>query len=437
MPIKIPDSASQLVSKAKTDVQRELKGTNPFLKNHWLSALITGYSNRVYDFYLQLEVLLKELFFNTSSEEYLKIQASWYGVTILPATKSTGNIAITGVAGSVIPVAQEYKSSDGSIFVTLANATIATSNVAITSATRVGQVVTINIAAGHNIASNVQATISGFVEVEYNGAFTVNIISNTDFTYVITGNPTSPATGSGVLQTTHVIVSVASSGFGAGNNVLADALLTLTQGVIGVDNDAGVTFNQISGGTDQESTTDFRKRFLFRIQNAIAHFNVFAIIAIAREINGVTRVFVQEVTPAVGQVTVYFMRDNDQNPIPPGTEITKVKDKILTIKPANTHDNDVIVLAPTAIPVNFVFSILNPGTEAMKTAINTNLAQYFDESTQVGVNVESDAFRSVIFNSIDLTSGDVVVNFTITSPPGDVTIASGEIGTLGTITYNL
>ena len=96
----------------------------------------------------------------------------------------------------------------------------------------------------------------------------------------------------------------------------------------------------IGGGTDQETEESLRARMLGRIQNPVAHFNVAAITEKAKVIPGVTRVFVQEVTPAIGQVTTYFMRDNEISPIPTGSEVTKVKDSILEIKPANTASTD-------------------------------------------------------------------------------------------------
>jgi uncharacterized phage protein gp47/JayE len=149
----------------------------------------------------------------------------------------------------------------------------------------------------------------------------------------------------------------------------------------------------------------------------------------------VTRVFVQEVTPAIGQVTIYFMRDGDDNPIPSGSEVTTVKNAILELKPANTVDSDVIVLAPVGVAVDFTFTALTPDTSTMRSAISANLRQFFDERTSVGVNVDEDAYRSAIFNTVDTVTGDVVSTFTLSTPVGDVAIATGEIGILGNVVY--
>ena len=54
MPLNLPTSAAEVENRAKTDVQRELPGSNPFLKNSVLSAIVVGIANRIYDFYNQL-----------------------------------------------------------------------------------------------------------------------------------------------------------------------------------------------------------------------------------------------------------------------------------------------------------------------------------------------------------------------------------------------
>ena len=40
MALELPSTAEEIDNKAKTDVQRELGGSNPFARNHWLGALI-------------------------------------------------------------------------------------------------------------------------------------------------------------------------------------------------------------------------------------------------------------------------------------------------------------------------------------------------------------------------------------------------------------
>ncbi len=144
------------------------------------------------------------------------------------------------------------------------------------------------------------------------------------------------------------------------------------------------------------------------------------------------RVF--EITPEVGQVTVYFMRDEDDSgAIPDGTEVAEVKAALDLIRPANTAPVDLIVLAPIPVAVDFSFASVTPNSSSLKTAIKANLAQFFKEETSVAVNVLADAYSSVIFNTVDTTNGDTVTSFVLTEPVGDVDITTGEIAILGNI----
>lgn len=436
MSIDLPESALEVESRSKVDVQRELTGSNPFLKNSWLGAIVTAFSNRVFDFYLQLNVFLREMFWNTSTGEFLETQASWFGITRLPATQSTGNIAITGTAGSSIPNGTEFKTSDNLTFNTTAVGTIIANILNISSITRSGSTATATTASNHGLSSSVLVDILNAVEPEYNGTgIEITVTGLNTFTYQVSGAPATPATGTITSEFTSANVPVQSVDFGSDVNLSADSPMTISAPIAGVDNTAYADYGEIGGGSDQEEDAEFRTRFLNRVQNPVAHFNVAEIENKAKEINGVTRVFVEEITPLIGQTTIYFMRDNDEDPIPTASEVTTVKDKVLEIKPANTSDDDVIVAAPVAVINNFVFSALSPDTTGIRAAINANLAQYFDESTLIGIDIEEDAYRSVIFNSIDTDTGDKVLSFALSSPVGDITIASGEIGTLGTVTY--
>jgi len=433
--INVPNSAKEVSQRATTDVKRELPSSNPKLKNHWLYALVTSFSNRVYDFYLTLNQAIKQTFWDTSTGEFLARQASWFGVYKLSATKSSGNIVVTGTATTSIPIATLYQTSTGIEFFTTSASTIAASTVSISSITRSGTTATATTVSNHGLGSLVGVTISGANETEYNGAKEIQVTGLSTFTYDVNGSPTTPATGTITAAFTSANVSVQSADFGASNNLSLDEEMTLQSPIAGVDDAAYVDFGEIGGGTDQESESDFRPRFLDRVQNPVAMFNDSAITAKAKEINGVTRVFIEQITPTYGQVTIYFMRDNEVNPIPTASEVTTVKNNILTIKPAHTADIDVIVASPTAVPVDFTFSALSPDTSTMRTAITANLQQFFKESTTVGADVDQDAYRSAIYNTIDTDTGSRVSTFSLSTPTADVTIASGEIGTLGSIIY--
>lgn len=436
MPLNLPSNAREVDSRSKADVQRELGQARPFLKNSWLGAIVTACSNRIYDFYLQLRIALRENFPDTATGNFLVRWAAIWGKQKQAASKSNGNIVATGTAGSSVPSGTIFTYTGLGNFVSTSNATIANETINLSDLSRTGTTVTATTASNHNLANNILATITGASNSDYNvSSVAITVTADDAFQYSIVGSPPDEPGTSAQASFTSASVPVESEGFGADFNLDAGETLQVQSPIIGVDDSLVVDFGAIGGGTDQEDDTGLRARTLDRIQNPVALFNVAAITEKAKEIPGVTRVFVQEITPAEGQVTIYFMRDGDANPIPTSSEVTKVKTNILTIKPAHTADSDVIVNSPTAVPVDFTFSALSPDTSTMRTAISANLRQFFDERTQIATNVDQDAYRSAIFNTVDPETGDTVISFALSTPSADITVNAGEIGTLGTISY--
>lgn len=138
----------------------------------------------------------------------------------------------------------------------------------------------------------------------------------------------------------------------------------------------------------------------------------------------------------IGQLRVFFMRDNDVNPIPSGSEVAKVREKLEEILPANTDkDNDLLIFAPIATIIDFTFTELTPNTSTMQSAIIANLQQFFAENADVGVNINVNAYSCAIFNTIDTETGEIVKSFTLSTPTGDIVIASNAIGVLGNVVF--
>lgn len=515
MPLNLPDSVSEVVNRSKADVQRELAQSNPFLKNSWLGAIVTACAHRVFDFYIQLRAAIRQNFPDTASDEYLTRWASIWGKQKIAASKSSGNVVATGLSSSSIPSGTVLTVSGVGEFVTTATKSIVAQSINVLDITRSGAIATVTTESDHGLANNVECTISGASNPEYNVTSNITVTGDDAFQFDIETTPPDELASAAVVSFTAVTVPIESSDFGSATNLDAGTQTTLQSPIVGVDDTLTADFGAIGGGTDQETDAALRLRLLDRIQNPVAHFNSAEIIEKAKEVAGVTRVFVQEadtdidtvsvasitragniatvtlsdsvddleglrvtitganegdynvideeilvesdtvfhfivpnspVTPAtgtinasisvsLGAVKIYFMRDNDLNPIPVGSEVVKVKDKILEITPANTADADVIVNAPVGVSVDFTFSDLVPNTATMKTAIEANLRQFFDERTSVGVDVDEDAYRSAVFQTVDTETGEEVSTFALSSPSGDVAIASGEIGILGAVAF--
>lgn len=138
----------------------------------------------------------------------------------------------------------------------------------------------------------------------------------------------------------------------------------------------------------------------------------------------------------LGRIQTYFTRDLDVDPIPTAPEIAEVNAAILAITPANTPDSFVITSAPTPLPQNFVFTELTPDLPTVRTAVEASLQQFYNEAVSVGVNVDEDAYRSAIFNTIDSETGFEVTSFELSTPTGDTVTDVGELPTLGTVDFS-
>ena len=420
MALSLPETAKEISQKAKIDVKRELEQSDPFVARHYLGAIISGLANRVFEFYAALTQVEAEANPFTAVENLVRWAAVW-GITRTPGQVATGFIFVdssqTG-EGTLIPLGTAFLSSDGGEYTCQDGVVLAASSIAEASQIdRTGTVALFTTASDHGLASNALVTITGAVEAGYNLVDAIITVTGLrTFTYEVDVGTTTPSTGSPVVAFSGAIVSISSNDSGDEFNLSADATLDFVTPISGVENTGLVTFPAVTNGLDPETDTALRTRLLDRIQNPVTPFNVANIDAVAKEIAGVTRVFVQEKTPLLGQVTIYFMRDNDLDPIPTAGQVTTTKDRILTIKPANVADNDVIVAAPIGIPTDFTFTALSPDSITMRTAITVSLTDFFKDTPEVGVAVQEDAYRSVIFNTFDPANGARVASFTLSKP---------------------
>ena len=147
--------------------------------------------------------------------------------------------------------------------------------------------------------------------------------------------------------------------------------------------------------------------------------------------------FVFPTTPATGQVTAYFVRDNDGDgtAIIPGTnEVARALSNVVNIKPAGMSENDIFILAPTPLLINFTFSFIDPSSDTMQTAILNSLKQFFQDDTVVGQIIKEISYQAAIINTVDST-GVKLLDFILNSPVGDINTSTGELPVLGSVTF--
>lgn len=431
MPIETP-TYNQLVERTRADIANELPEVDPTISGSFVNALAISNAGRHYDNTLLIQQLIKELFPQTASGEFLEMWAQYEGLSRLPATPSTGYITVTGVAGTSIPALTEFRTSDNILVSSLSGVSVAVDSQSVTLNAS-GSTVTAITSSNHNLATGMEVTISGATDTNYNGTWTIIVTDTDEFQYEATPNPSGA--DSGTVSFTGASVEVEANDPGESGNLASGAELQLTTPIVGVDSTSFVQYLGLAGGADEESDDALLERVLFSRANPVSNFNESAIVLQALTVPGVTRVFVNPITPYVGAVTVAFMRDDDANPIPDAGEVADVRAALLEILPASSDPSDLYVQAPTPVTVNFTFTTITPDTPTMREAIENNLAVFFDEKTEYETNIDEDKYRSIIINTIDTETGDSLLTFTLSTPSGDITISTGEIGVLGTVSF--
>lgn len=415
------------------------KHIDPNIRNSFIKGIVDSMSTGFDENNDNVKELLKQLFPQTATDEYLEAWASWFGITRKDPVKAEGYAVFTGVASTAIPISTLVQKADGTQYETQASATITTQSIGISTLTRSGLTATATTASNHNLATGVSVTISGASQTEYNITATITVISNTQFTYTISGSPATPATGTILAGFATAYVLIKASEYGVLGNSASGSQLTLISPIIDIDDNCFISYDGLSGGLDAENDDQLRVRLQDRCANFTAPFTESGLpIFIREKISGITRVWVQTATPSAGYVTIYFTRDADSNIIPNSTQVNAVKSAIVDadtgIKPANTPDSYVVVSSPTPVNINITFSALSPNTVAMKTAITEALTDYFKSaSVNVGGDITVNEISALIYGITDEDGN--TPTFTITVPSSTTAIADTELAILGTITY--
>jgi len=426
----------ELNNRIQTDVKSELPQSNPFLEVSAIQPFLTSLAGRYFENYASLNQVFLSLFLTTSTDDFLDLWGEVFGLTRLTAAKSSGLMTVTGVVGTEILSGEQLQAQSSELYEVTATQPIVLTTATLASITSVGTAATATLATPQPFATGMIINIAGANEPPYNGSFVIVMVSSTIFTYTMLSSPGVPATGTLTANANLASVPITSIDVGADTIAFSGTPLTFVATVVGVDNNTGfVGLEGIVGGTDTESDISFRNRILFRTENPVANFSESAIAEQMFSIPGVTRVSILSVTPAVGQVTMYFVRDNDTPIIPTADELTTVKNQVLTIKPAEiTSLTDVIVLPPPPINTDFTFSSISPNTVTMQQAITANLIEFF-RSLPLGEDIQRSAYESAIFNTTDPVTGERLQSFVLTTPTATIVIDVGEVGLVGVVTY--
>ena len=111
---------------------------------------------------------------------------------------------ILAPSGGTIGELQEHMREAGHCEQTVVGASAA----AITSITRVDTTATVTTTSPHGLATGREVTIAGANEADYNGDFTITVTDASEFTYTVSGSPTTPATGTITYTTINTLCRI-------------------------------------------------------------------------------------------------------------------------------------------------------------------------------------------------------------------------------------
>lgn len=223
--------------------------------------------------------------------------------------------------------------------------------------------------------------------------------------------------------------NITASVTGASGNAVTGVKLSLTSPIAGVVSESTVLTPGIVFGADIEDDEDYRGRIIERIQNPPQGGAEHDYIKWAKEVAGVTRVWVYPEQLGDGTVQVIFVMDGKVGTIIPTVdEVEQVQDYIDAPERKPTTA-DVTVTAPTAVPIAFEIH-LNPNTAKVQNAVRAELEDLFTRESYPGGTI----LHSHLAQAISTADGEF--DHVIVSPVGNIARSFGEISTLGTITWD-
>ena len=440
MAFNIP-TRKQILDRNLADFADEIKKLNPFIKASFIRGILTAISNRNGDTNDSLAVAISQLFPHTATGIYARYHGNLKGIDILVAAAADGYITVTGVAGATIPKGTQFKADAGAIYeVVDTDYSIATHSIKIVNLTSNNNIAYAKTSDYHFFSTKNVVTIAGANNPIYNKTVAIDVDGLDSFNYPISATQLKDESHNITATLTFASVKICATTAGIDTNLGGGSKLTLTATLPDVDNDAYAQYDGISGGSDEETNTAYRARYLDVYRKIQSPFNANNIERTLKKVAGITRVFIKQITPSVGDVEIYFVRDNDVGSIiPSAQEIERAKNAIRNILPAHDEllDNESVIIKPP-IQKNIKFQIINlaPNSISMRDAIVNNLTDFFKTEVKIGAyTISQDLYRAIIWQSLDLTTGLYPSAFTILNPIGDIQVLDGELPILEEINF--
>jgi uncharacterized phage protein gp47/JayE len=436
MALNIPSTVQLIFDRLRSDAQQELTNVNVWTRNNFFSALLAACAGRFRALYQVFVTGINEAAIPiTARDEYLDQWAELRGITRLPASSSKGYVNFPCIDNVTITEDTVLRDDTGLEYIVQSDSTDTTQVLSLASLTRVGNTATATTSEPHGFATGQTVTISGASQSAYNKNFVITATSNFTFTFTVSGNPTTPATGTILATSRFITVEVESAENGVIYNKENGATISISTPLPFLNDTGYVVFDGLNGGADEETDSRLQFRNKLAWQNPIALFSKTFLEQKALELSFVERVFVQEITPGIGDTTIYFTSNTTANAQPTATEISAFQKHMSKFKPAHMSSNDYVLNAASAVPVNITISSLVPNNGTLKTAINETLREWFNLEVEPGQDILVSQLYGVIYRTTDVERGENPRTFIISLPSGSVSIALNQKAVLGSVTY--
>ena len=229
------------------------------------------------------------------------------------------------------------------------------------------------------------------------------------------------------IVTTTVDIAVTASLAGTAGNAVTGVALSLVSPIAGVTSQASVASPGLTGGTDTEDDDSLRARVIARIRTPPHGGNEQDYLAWMLEVAGVTRAWVYPEHLGVGTVGLTFVCDDLDPVIPDAATVLAVQTYIDTVRPVTAQAT---VFAPVAVPLDLTIR-LTPNTSTVQAAVVAEITDLLSREAEPGGTILVSHLRE----AISLAAGET--DHALASPVADVTHTTGQIATLGTITWQV
>lgn len=229
---------------------------------------------------------------------------------------------------------------------------------------------------------------------------------------------------------------------GGGGVTLPGAAMT-AQGIADLSN-LVVGASGLVGGADAESFASYRSRLAFFKAFRPGHARPSDYVIWASEVSGVSRVFVERKPYGPGTVRVYPLFDGIyENGIAPPGEIARVKSHLEISGASGVAD--IIVEAPTALPISVDLSGLAPNQISVRNAIEIELAAVFARRARVAGNDPGHPAMPFLATAQSFSRswiGQAAANaggedrHVLNLPATDVAVAAGRLPVLGPVSFS-